>query len=121
MNISSNLMVGILGINNANNLNGGQNMRKAMLVYQAGIANVFEVDCFNLSPYGREAKRLLQSSFDDCISFANGLGAAGVTVMTVACNQAGDIVNAHWSEDLDSQPFSEHFTDLRLNTKGNLA
>jgi len=25
--------------------------KKAVIVYQAGIANVFEVECFNMAPY----------------------------------------------------------------------
>lgn len=96
-------------------------MKKAMLVYQAGIANVFEVDCFNLSGFGRNAKRLVQGSFAHCINFAQGLGAAGVIVATAACNKAGNIVDAHWTDDLDSQPFSEHLARITLNTIGNVA
>jgi len=38
-------------------------MKKAMLVYQAGIANVFEVDALNLSSYGRNTRRLYQGDF----------------------------------------------------------
>lgn len=83
--------------------------QRAVLVYQAGIANVFAVDCFNQADYGRDAKRLLQHAFGACEMFARGLDAAGVKVTTMACNQAGDIVNAAWSTDLDAQPFSESF------------
>lgn len=90
-------------------------VRKAFLVYQAGIANVFAVDCLNLASFGREAKRLLQSDFRSCESFARGLAAAGVIVRTAACNQAGDIVDSKWSEDLDSQPFSESFRPVHEN------
>lgn len=84
-------------------------VRKAVLVYQAGIANVFAVEAFNMADYGRDARRLLQADFRSCEQFAHGLAAAGVLVATAACNQAGDVVNAHWSEDLDAQPFSEQF------------
>jgi len=84
-------------------------MKRAMLVYQAGIANVFEVECFNLHNFGRDAKRLLQSDFRTCESFARGLAAAGVLVATVHCNQAGDIAAAHWSDDLETAPFSDKF------------
>lgn len=90
-------------------------MKQAFLVYQAGIANVFAVECLNLAPFGREAKRLLQSDFRTAEMFARGLGTAGVTVRTAACNQAGDIINAHWSEDLDEQPFSESFRPVKAN------
>ena len=84
-------------------------MKKAMLVYQAGIANVFEVACFNMADYGREARRLIQADFRTCEAFAQGLAAAGVKVATAACNQAGDIAGARWSQDLDAQPFSDKF------------
>jgi len=80
-----------------------------MLVYQAGLANVFQVDCFNLSPFGRNARRVMQSDFFSCEFFAHGLGHAGAIVATAACNQAGDIVNANWTDDLESQPFSDKF------------
>lgn len=80
---------------------------KAMLVYQAGIANVFEVESFNLSDYGRNARRLLQHAFLPCEYFARGLKAAGVTVRVAHCNQAGDITNATWSEDMGEALFRE--------------
>lgn len=82
---------------------------KVVLVYQAGIANVFEVQSFNMASYGREARRLLQSDFRACEMFARGMAAAGATVTTAACNMAGDIVNQTWSEDLETQPFSNKF------------
>lgn len=84
-------------------------VKKAVLVYQAGIANVFAVDCFNLNPYGRNAKRLFQSDFWACENFARGLDAAGVKVATMQCNMAGDITNMQWSNDLESAPFSDKF------------
>lgn len=84
-------------------------MRKAFLVYQAGIANVFAVDSFNLADYGRNARRLIQGDFRTCESFAAGLKAAGWKVSTVQCNQAGDIAHSHWNEDLSVAPFSEAF------------
>jgi hypothetical protein len=84
-------------------------IQRAMLVYQGGIANVFSVEAFNLCDYGRGAKRLLQSDFHTCESFARGMGAAGCRVSTAQCNQAGDILHAAWNEDLDAAPFSEKF------------
>ena len=84
-------------------------MQRAVLVYQAGIANVFKVDTFNMAdPDGR--KRLLQGSFTTCEMFARGLGAAGVKVGSAACNLAGDIINARWSAMLD---------DLSINADGD--
>lgn len=37
--------------------------RRFFLVYQAGIANVFEVKSLNLANYGRDAKRVYQADF----------------------------------------------------------
>jgi len=84
-------------------------LKRAFLVYQGGIANVFRVDCSNLSSTGRNAVRLLQSDFRTCANFSQGLKAAGVIVHTAACNQAGDISDSTWSEDLENQPFSDKF------------
>lgn len=85
---------------------------KAMLVYQGGIANVFQVECFNLANHGRNAKRLLQADFAACQNFAQGLATAGAVVRTAACNEAGDIAERHWTEDLESVPFSEKFSPV---------
>ena len=82
-------------------------MKAVYLVYQGGFANVFAVDQLSLSPDGRNARRLLQHAFGPCQWFARGLGEAGVTVRTAACNQAGDIAAAVWTDDLESQPFAE--------------
>lgn len=82
---------------------------RAVLVYQAGIANVFQVDNFCWSAIGRSERRLFQHCFRSCEDFARGLGAAGVIVSTMACNKAGDIARQDWSTNLDEQPFSEQF------------
>jgi len=82
--------------------------KRAVLVYQAGIANVFEVDCFNMSDYGREAKRLLQSDFRACEYFARGLAYAGYHVGSASCNRAGDITHTKWSHGLQDCPFREN-------------
>lgn len=86
-----------------------------MLVYQAGIANVFAVDCTNLADYGRNARRLMQSDFRSCAMYARGLRDAGVIVHTVACNEAGDIARSLWTDDLDAQPFSDQFIVVDSN------
>lgn len=88
-------------------------MPRYMLVYQAGIANVFFVRAFNLADYGRDARRVLQSDFRTCEAFANGLVEAGATVKVAACNRAGDIARETWTEDLDAQPFSDKFGPIR--------
>lgn len=87
-------------------------IERAVLVYQAGIANVFKVESFNFRVFGREAKRLLQSDFKTCEAFARGLGAAGTLVATGACNMAGDIIGQPWSFDLEEQPFSDKFSPV---------
>ena len=91
---------------------------RAVLVYQAGIANVFAVDSFNMSDYGRNAIRLCQNDFRTCEAFARGLGAAGVKVVSAHCNQVGDIEFSTWSEDLDSAPFSDNQRPVRCNLIG---
>ena len=81
--------------------------KKAVLVYQAGIANVFEVASFNLSDYGRDAKRILQASFHTCETFARGLGHAGYLVGTASCNKAGDITGLPWTKGTTDCPFRD--------------
>jgi hypothetical protein len=86
--------------------------RRAVLVYQVGIANIFEVDCFNDSCFGRNAKQLLQSDFNSCENFARRLAQVGYLVCSLYCNQAGDIINANWKEDLNNAPFSDKFNPV---------
>ena len=83
---------------------------KLVLVYQAGIANVFEVAAF-ATDHGpqRKAKRVLQSDFRACENFARGAKYAGAEVTTMGCNQAGDITTAQWTVALDSLPFGDQF------------
>ena len=88
---------------------------RIVLVYQAGIANVFRVTSFNLSDYGRDAKRIMQSDFRSCEQFAIGCGYSGAIVKVAACNQAGDISRASWSTDLESQPFSDKYNSGLIN------
>lgn len=82
---------------------------RVVLVYQAGIANVFHVDSFNLSDYGRDAKRIYQGDYRTAESIAYGLGLAGATVRTAGCSRAGDIIGAQWTEDLEDLPWSDRF------------
>jgi hypothetical protein len=86
---------------------------RAVLVYQAGIANVFEVDSFNMADYGRDAKRLLQSDFRTCEAFARGMAAAGALVTSAACNMAGDVACQRWTDDLEAAPFSDQFRPVQ--------
>ena len=88
--------------------------RRIVLVYQAGIANVFEVDSLNMSDYGRNAKRLMQADFRSCENFALGMKAAGCVVATAGCNMAGDIARQKWTTDLESLPFSDKFSPVGI-------
>ena len=89
--------------------------KKVFLVYQSGIANVFEVKAFNLANYGRDAKRLLQHSYHSCRMFCEGMATCGAIIRTAACNMGGDIINEHWTEDLEGQPFADKLVDIRRN------
>jgi hypothetical protein len=82
-------------------------IEKAVLVYQAGIANVFSVECFNMQPFGREAQCLLQADFHTCETFCNGLKMAGVSVASAHCNMAGDIKDQPWNVNMDSALWRE--------------
>jgi hypothetical protein len=90
-------------------------VEKAVLVYQGGLANVFSVQSFNMGPQGRQAKLLMQHAFDRCEAFARGLVAAGAEVISAQCNQAGNIIDSVWSEDLESAPFSARFSPVFSN------
>ena len=70
---------------------------------------MFEVDSFNLSKFGREAKRLLQTDFKTAETYCRGREDAGDTVKAAGCNKAGDIALQTWTQDLKAQPFSESF------------
>lgn len=83
--------------------------KKIVLVYQAGIANVFEVDSFNLSEYGREARRLMQTDFRTAEVYCQGRADAGDTVKAATCNMAGDIALQSWTQDFEAQPFADSF------------
>ncbi len=86
-----------------------ENPEYAVLVYQAGIANVFAVDCLNMRANGRTERRLIQSDFRTCETYCLGLAAAGIKVASAGCNMAGDIARLDWSSDLEAQPFYEKF------------
>lgn len=88
---------------------------KAVLVYQGGIANVFRVKCFNMAPFGRDAVRLMQGAFTECQHFARGMGAAGAVVRSAACNQAGDITNAPWTEYIGDEPFADKMSPVYIH------
>ena len=104
-------------------------MKRAVLVYQAGIANVFEVDTFNMADTDGRT-RLIQADFHTCEAFARGLAVAGVKVASAACNQAGDIAGARWSAMLDDKsidaagntpPFAESMRPVWAGVRPDIA
>lgn len=102
---------------------------RAVLVYQAGIANVFKVDSFNMADTeGRQ--RLLQHAFSACEWYARGLAAAGVKVGSASCNMAGDIIGQPWRAMLDDKtidpegntpPFSESMSPVWAGVASDMA
>ena len=90
-------------------------MTTASLVYQAGIANVFDTSNYmqGVKKYpAYPALRLLQGDFRSCEMFARGLRAAGVIVTSFVCNMAGDITHQQWSTNLNDAPFSDKFSPV---------
>ena len=83
--------------------------QRVVLVYQAGIANVFKVDTFALDNDGRNAVRVYQGDFHSAVMLCRGMELMGAAVKTAACNRAGDIAEADWSDNLEEQPFSDKF------------
>lgn len=89
------------------------------LVYQAGIANVFEEFPRETPRYAQESTgnkteseriRVLQSDFRTCEDFCRGLRQAKQTVRVAWCNEAGDIKGSIWHFfNFDNAPFSESF------------
>lgn len=91
-------------------------MVRAALVYQGGIANVFDLrsprdDTPELAPFtgdpARERRLLYQGAFETAVAYARGLKAAGVEVLTFGCNRAGDVTGADWTADLSDLPFAD--------------
>lgn len=89
--------------------NADGDRRSYAIVYQGGIANLFDIQCANSNPFGRDAKRIFQGDFRTAETMATGIGIAGGIVFSFACNKPGDIKNEIWTDDLESQPFSDKF------------
>lgn len=78
--------------------------RNIALVYQAGIANVFEIS----GDYATgERHRILQHAFIPCEWYAQGLRDNGNNLKVYSCNRAGDIKDAPWVEGMDDCPFRD--------------
>lgn len=77
---------------------------KFILVYQAGIANLFKVPSFD--SYTESAnKRVFQGAFNTAEAMARGAMLAGAQVRVASCNHAGDIADAVWAQGLSDCPF----------------
>ena len=88
--------------------------RYIVLVYQAGIANVFHVPDLSFTSHDatgqyQDRRRIYQGDFRSAENICYGLGLAGRIVRSVGCNMAGDIALQDWTTDLDSLPFSDMF------------
>lgn len=83
-------------------------MRTFTLVYQGGIANVFD------TTGGGEPRRVLQHAFNVCEWYCRGAKAAGVEIHIAFCNVAGDCRLRVWSTPEDHAPFKDamHYADL---------
>ena len=93
------------------------------LVYQGGIANVF--DHFHITdtrqeqmtgnPNASERLRVMQADFAACENYCRGLKKGGAIVRVAWCNKAGDIANEIWEfYGFNRAPFSEHFKNVDL-------
>lgn len=86
-------------------------IQKAILVYQGGLANVFAVTGFD-NNNSRDAVRLCQGTFNQCLWYATALGRAGTIVRTMGCNVAGDCSDCVWTKDPSSLPFSDKLVNF---------
>jgi hypothetical protein len=84
-------------------------VKRVVLVYQVGIANVFEVSHMAMDPHDRCTRHLYQGDFRSAESIAIGLKLAGTMVTSMACNMLGDIRECRWDTEMDEAPFSDKF------------
>lgn len=63
--------------------------KRYALVYQNGIANVFDMD-------GDTPRRICQHAFDYCEAFCAGLAACGGAISVHHCDVLGEIVSLDW-------------------------
>ncbi len=77
---------------------------KLAIVYQAGLANVFEVTNFK-KPF--RMRRVLQGSFAECERFCQGAEYMGAEIKAFSRNVAGDVSLHAWKEGIEDCPFRE--------------
>lgn len=78
---------------------------KFILVYQAGIANLFEVDRL-VRHADSTAVRVFQGAFRTAEAMARGVMLAGAELRIASCNIAGDCSTAEWVRGTGGTPFS---------------
>lgn len=76
------------------------------LVYQSGIANLFQVPSLEFYAEGRN-KRVFQGDFRTAEAMARGAILAGGEVRVASCNVAGDIADLVWAQGMSNCPFRE--------------
>lgn len=82
--------------------------RNLVLVYQAGIANVFAVNKAHASAAKRETEtRVYQGDFRTAEAMIHGAWLAGACVHYAFCNEAGDVARRDWDTAEESAPFRE--------------
>lgn len=70
--------------------------RKLTLVYQGGIANVFQ-----------NGSRVYQGDFRTAEAILHGAWLAGAKVFYAFCNKAGDIAHTQWDTPEKHAPFTD--------------
>ncbi len=66
-------------------------MKNFAIVYQCGMANVFDV-----SPRLSKPRRLMQGAFSEAETFMRGAVAAGAQPLIFHCDETGDIAERNW-------------------------
>lgn len=80
----------------------GERLRFALVYVRDSQAYVFKVDCFNLAPFGRNARcEFTARDFRQCEAVAYGAGLAGAVVQSMHCDSLGDVASATW-QDVDT-------------------
>ncbi len=94
-------------------------MKRFAIVYQCGIANVFDVTpkrcsscqdrpgkdglgrpckaCNGIGDIIGKPRRLLQGAFGECETFMRGAVAVGARPLIYHCDEAGDIADRDWT------------------------
>ncbi len=71
-------------------------VKRAVLVYQVGLANVFMVDPVVGADRIVGRRRMLQADYRSCELYAKGLRDAGSELEVAHCDEAGDVTRADW-------------------------